>query len=178
MTFEETTNYLRNNLSILENITPSYGLTKEALNILIQKVEYAMKNEDTEVLTAEEGNIVRQFLTQYIEGLILLNFKLTDEIAEASRNLSLLVDNFLNIYVEEKFFDPTGLIIRTLIDEKQSLQAQICLNTYLVQKLQKITMYKDDPLDEILSRKYYEEYINFLNRRKDHDSSYSLNDSQ
>ena len=143
---------------------------------MISKIEYAMNHDDIEQLTKEEINTINQFLSHYIKGLVLLNFTFTDEIAEVSNNFSLLVDNFFNIYSREGFFDPAGMIIRTLVQVDQNLQAQICLNTYLVGKLQEILTFKQDPLDERLSRKYYKEYVDFLNRRKDHDSSYSPKD--
>lgn len=177
MTFNETKDYLNQNISVIKNLTPSFRDAETALSLIFKKIEYAMQHEDSEGITPKEFRLIDQFFSHYIRGLILLNFKFTDEIANVSRELSLLIDNFSNIYVEEGSFDPTGLIIRTLVQVDESLQSQLYLNTYLVGKLQEIISYKQDPLDERLSRKYYEEYVDFLNRRKDHDSSYSIKEN-
>ena len=115
MTFEEIKDYLNQNILVIKNLTPSFSETESVISLILKKVEYAIQHEDVEEITSKEFRLINQFFSHYIKGLILLDFKFTEEIAEVSKELSLLIDNFSNIYIEKDSFDPTGLIIRTLV---------------------------------------------------------------
>ena len=179
MDFLDTKKYVYNNLDRISLIATTFGDTKKAIDIMFCRIEALVQNPESEPmnLSSEEANLVNAFISTYINGLMNLNSEFTESTVETTQVLSTVFDNFSRIYENRIFPDCAGDLIQALVGIKQTLSAQIKLNLYLISHLQSIQDYRREPTNSLLSRKYYAELSEFLKRKTNHDSEYTLKDA-
>lgn len=178
MNFDDTKKFILDHIEDIKNITPSFGGTKEAVNLMLCKIEYLISNpeNDPPELSQKEYGLINDLISAYLQGLVNLDMKFTPETIEVADAFANVLRNFTGVY--ETGIYPLGAadLICTLIGVKNSLSAQIKLNIYLISKLQNMRDYKEETSNSLLSKKYYKELSDFLNRKTNHDTTYALQD--
>ena len=171
MDFNEIKDFVENNRETIDLLTPTFRLAGVVVEML-RRIDNAIKapeNEEPEPLTEDLRRDVNCSLDQVLEAMIGIEY--TDKEKKLLDYMVLIYSNFNELYpgcIDRSF---KIRLISILLSTERSLEDSIRLNSYLFGKVR--SWFTEEGATTQLSKKYYTEYMHFLEGKK-HNDDYSV----
>lgn len=171
MDFSEIKDFIENNRETIDLLTPTFGLSGVVVEML-RRIDNAIKapeSEEPEPLQEDLRRDVNCSLDQVLEAMIGIEY--TEKEKKILDYLVLIYSNFNDLYpgcIDKTF---KVRLISILLSTERSLEDNIKLNAYLFGKVR--SWFTEEGTTTQLSRKYYNEYMHFL-EGKTHKDDYSV----
>ena len=171
MDFKEIKEFIETNKEALDLFTPSfnlYGIACEMLRRINDAIE-APEGTEPEPLSDELRRDINCSLEQVVEAAIDVAY--SEKEKKIIDCLVLIYNNFNELYngcIDKPYF---VRLLSILVAVERTLEDNIYLNCYLFGKVR--SWFVEESATTQLSRKYFDEYMHFL-EGKEHKDDYSL----